>query len=116
MTDTNNELERALDLVAEGMGILLNTRPMEHMFRDATPEQREEYLSMAREMAADSVAEDPLSRLTLSNRAHWALVAALRPMAPRLLVLGGGGYNPWSVGRLVSCAIEGWRRPAPPKT
>ena len=21
-------------------------------------------------------------------------------MAPRLLVLGGGGYNPWSVGRL----------------
>ncbi|TAG29317.1 MAG: acetoin utilization protein AcuC, partial [Rhodobacterales bacterium] len=25
---------------------------------------------------------------------------AIAPLAPRLLVLGGGGYNPWSVGRL----------------
>jgi acetoin utilization protein AcuC len=49
---------------------------------------------------ADAVAEDPLSRLELSNNAHWAVVAALRPLAPRYLVLGGGGYNPWSVGRL----------------
>lgn len=51
---------------------------------------------------ADAVAEDPQSRLTLSNNAHWAIVAALRPLAPRYLVLGGGGYNPWSVGRLWS--------------
>ena len=49
---------------------------------------------------ADAVAEDPQSRLTLSNNAHWAIVAALRQMSPRFLVLGGGGYNPWSVGRL----------------
>lgn len=49
---------------------------------------------------ADAVAEDPLSRLTLSNNAHWRTVASLRDMAPRLLVLGGGGYNPWSVARL----------------
>ncbi|MFQ1699095.1 acetoin utilization protein AcuC [Loktanella agnita] len=49
---------------------------------------------------ADAVAEDPQSRLTLSNNAHWAVVAALKPIAPRYLVLGGGGYNPWSVGRL----------------
>lgn len=49
---------------------------------------------------ADAVAEDPLSRLTLSNRSHWATVAALGALAPRYLVLGGGGYNPWSVGRL----------------
>ncbi len=49
---------------------------------------------------ADAVTEDPQSRLTLSNNAHWAIVAALQPMAPRYLVLGGGGYNPWSVGRL----------------
>ena len=48
---------------------------------------------------ADAVAEDPQSRLTLSNSALWAIVAALRGMAPRYLVLGGGGYNPWSVGR-----------------
>ena len=49
---------------------------------------------------ADAVEEDPLSRLTLSNNAHWDIVAALRPLSPRYLVLGGGGYNPWSVGRL----------------
>ena len=48
---------------------------------------------------ADALAEDPLSRLALSNTALWAVVAALRPLSPRYLVLGGGGYNPWSVGR-----------------
>ncbi|MFT6104740.1 MAG: acetoin utilization protein AcuC [Paracoccaceae bacterium] len=49
---------------------------------------------------ADAVEEDPLSGLSLSNNAHWEIVAALRPMSTRYLVLGGGGYNPWSVGRL----------------
>jgi len=48
---------------------------------------------------ADAVADDPLSRLGLSNRALWAVVAALKPVAPRLFVTGGGGYNPWTVGR-----------------
>ena len=51
---------------------------------------------------ADAVLEDPLSRLALSNNAHWSVVAALKTMAPRVLVLGGGGYNPWAVGRLWS--------------
>lgn len=51
---------------------------------------------------ADALAEDPLSRLALSNNAHRAVLAALRPLSPRLLVLGGGGYNPWSVARLWS--------------
>jgi acetoin utilization protein AcuC len=49
---------------------------------------------------ADGVLEDPQSKLALSNNAHWAIVDGLRGMAPRYLVLGGGGYNPWSVGRL----------------
>jgi acetoin utilization protein AcuC len=49
---------------------------------------------------ADAVEEDPLSRLALSNRSHFSVVAALRDAAPRVLLLGGGGYNPWSVGRL----------------
>ncbi|MDT0682791.1 acetoin utilization protein AcuC [Roseicyclus sp. F158] len=51
---------------------------------------------------ADAVQEDPLSRLALSNNAHFGMVAALRPLSPRYLVLGGGGYNPWTVGRLWS--------------
>mgnify|MGYP001627810447 CR=1 FL=1 len=49
---------------------------------------------------ADAVEEDPLARLSLSNRAHFDLVKRMKTAAPRLLVLGGGGYNPWTVGRL----------------
>lgn len=48
---------------------------------------------------ADALADDPQSRLALSNGALWSVVAALRPLSDRYLVLGGGGYNPWSVGR-----------------
>ena len=49
---------------------------------------------------ADAVTEDPLSRLALSNNAHLRAVRALGAMAPRLIVSGGGGYNPWTVARL----------------
>jgi len=48
---------------------------------------------------ADALEEDPLARLSLSNNAHWSVVAALRGRAPRLIVTGGGGYNPYTVGR-----------------
>jgi acetoin utilization protein AcuC len=64
---------------------------------------------------ADAIEEDPLSRLALSNAAHRAFVAAIMPLAPRLIVLGGGGYNPWSVAR---CWAGVWatlnRIPIPP--
>ncbi|KIN65818.1 Acetoin utilization protein [Sulfitobacter noctilucae] len=49
---------------------------------------------------ADGVEEDPLSHMKLSNNAQLDVLRGLMGMAPRLLVLGGGGYNPWSVGRL----------------
>ena len=49
---------------------------------------------------ADAVEEDPQAHLSLSNSSHWAITKALMGLAPRLLLLGGGGYNPWSVGRL----------------
>lgn len=48
---------------------------------------------------ADALEDDPQSRLALGNRALWRAVAAVLPLAPRVLVLGGGGYNPWSVAR-----------------
>ncbi len=48
---------------------------------------------------SDGVLEDPQSRLALSNNAHAGVLEGLRPLAPRLMLLGGGGYNPWSVGR-----------------
>ena len=66
---------------------------------------------------ADALADDPLSRLELSNRALWDAVAALLPLAPRRLVLGGGGYNPWSVGRCwagVWATVNGFDPAVPP--
>lgn len=48
---------------------------------------------------ADALADDPMTKLSLSNGALWSAVAKVRGVAPRLLVLGGGGYNPWSVAR-----------------
>ena len=48
---------------------------------------------------ADALEEDPLARLSLSNNAHWAVVQAVMSRTPRLLVTGGGGYNPYTVGR-----------------
>ena len=50
---------------------------------------------------ADGVEDDPLAHLSLSNNAHWDILRGLLDLGvPRLLVLGGGGYNPWTVGRL----------------
>lgn len=48
---------------------------------------------------SDALADDPLSRQELSNRALWDAVRALLDLAPLRMVVGGGGYNPWSVGR-----------------
>ena len=48
---------------------------------------------------ADALEEDPLARLSLSNNAYWEAIAAVRDLAPRLVVVGGGGYNPYTVGR-----------------
>jgi acetoin utilization protein AcuC len=48
---------------------------------------------------ADGLEEDPLAKLSLSNNTHRAVVRALMDRTHRLVVLGGGGYNPWTVGR-----------------
>lgn len=48
---------------------------------------------------ADGVEEDPLARLSLSNNAHREVLRSLLPLSDRFLLLGGGGYNPWTVGR-----------------
>lgn len=48
---------------------------------------------------ADALAGDPLARMGLSNQALWRAVEALVERAPAAVVLGGGGYNPWTVAR-----------------
>lgn len=60
---------------------------------------------------ADALADDPLSRLSLSNRALWHAVGVLAGLAPRTLIVGGGGYNPWSVARCwagIWAVLTGW--------
>lgn len=47
----------------------------------------------------DAMADDPQSGQMLSNRALWRAVAAVKDMAPRLILSGGGGYNPFGVAR-----------------
>jgi acetoin utilization protein AcuC len=51
-------------------------------------------------LGADGLAGDPLSGMQLSNGALWAACRALIAMTPRTVILGGGGYNPWTTARL----------------
>lgn len=53
---------------------------------------------------SDALEEDPQSRLAMSGHAHLSVLRALMPLAPRFLLLGGGGYHPWGVGRLWTAA------------
>jgi acetoin utilization protein AcuC len=48
---------------------------------------------------ADSLAGDPLSGMMLSNVALWDAVDRIREFDKPTVVLGGGGYNPWTVAR-----------------
>ena len=48
---------------------------------------------------ADGLAGDPLSAMRLSNVALWRAVETVIGLAPRAVVLGGGGYNPWTLAR-----------------
>lgn len=47
----------------------------------------------------DCLHGDPLSAMELSNGALWRAVATALTWAPHGVVLGGGGYNPWTVAR-----------------
>lgn len=48
---------------------------------------------------ADALAGDPLSSMALSNRCLVDAVMRLIETAPAAVVLGGGGYNPWTLAR-----------------
>ncbi len=51
-------------------------------------------------LGADGLAGDPLSGMQLSNGVLWTACQMLVAMAPRAVILGGGGYNPWTTARL----------------
>jgi acetoin utilization protein AcuC len=48
---------------------------------------------------ADALEGDPLAGLALSNVALWDAAERLVALAPAAVVLGGGGYNPWTLAR-----------------
>lgn len=48
---------------------------------------------------ADALHGDPLSKMELSNGALWRAVLQLVEAAPASVVVGGGGYNPWTTVR-----------------
>lgn len=48
---------------------------------------------------ADALNDDPQSKLELSNQALWRAVASVMGYTSRLIVSGGGGYNPFSLAR-----------------
>jgi len=48
---------------------------------------------------ADALAGDPLAHMALSNVALWNAVDRLAACASAAVVLGGGGYNPWTLAR-----------------
>ena len=48
---------------------------------------------------ADCLAGDPLSRMALSNVVLWDAVDRLVAKGLPTVILGGGGYNPWTVTR-----------------
>ena len=65
---------------------------------------------------ADALADDPLAKLALSNRALWRAVKAIAALGGPMVVLGGGGYNPWNVVRCWTGLwgqIAGFETPAP---
>ena len=55
----------------------------------------------------DALDGDPLSGLQLSNLALWNAVENLLELTGRKVVLGGGGYNPWT---LIRCWSGLWAR------
>lgn len=48
---------------------------------------------------ADALAGDPLSGMQLSNSALWRAVTSLVSLGMPTVLLGGGGYNPWTTTR-----------------
>ena len=49
---------------------------------------------------ADALEDDPMSRLSLSNQVLYKILGALLGYSQRVILTGGGGYNPWTVSRL----------------
>ncbi len=61
--------------------------------------QRLEPDSLVITCGVDALAGDPLSSMRISNVALWDAAISAIALAPRTVVCGGGGYNPWTLAR-----------------
>ncbi len=78
-----------------------NDSELEHLVRHAILPLAESFSPNALVLCcgADCLAGDPLSGMMLSNVALWETIGKLTGLGLPTVILGGGGYNPWTVSR-----------------
>ena len=105
-------------LVEDRAGVAARNLPVPRDFNDSELEYLldKAVLPLGREFdpqalvvtcGTDALDGDPLSALKLSNLALWNAVEKLLELTGRNVVLGGGGYNPWT---LIRCWSGLWGR------
>ena len=79
----------------------LNDSELDYLVRNAVLPLAESFGANALVLCcgADSLAGDPLSGMMLSNAGLWDAVLQLLALHQPTVILGGGGYNPWTVTR-----------------
>ncbi|MBT8075311.1 MAG: acetoin utilization protein AcuC [Gammaproteobacteria bacterium] len=78
-----------------------NDSELDYLVREAVLPLRDRFEPQAIVVTcgADGLAGDPLSKLQLSNSGLWNAVERALDHVNHAVVLGGGGYNPWTVVR-----------------
>jgi acetoin utilization protein AcuC len=105
-------------LIDDRAGIAARNLPVPRAFNDSELDYLMEHavLPLGREFkpqalvitcGTDALDGDPLSGLKISNLALWNAVEKLLELTGSNVVLGGGGYNPWT---LIRCWTGLWGR------
>ena len=78
-----------------------NDSELDYLLRQAIVPLAESFQPAAMVLCcgADCLAGDPLSGMRLSNVALWGAIERLLEFAVPTVILGGGGYNPWTLTR-----------------
>ena len=78
-----------------------NDSELDHLIKQAVLPLKQRFRpdAMVVTCGADALGGDPLSRLDLSNAGLWSAVEQVVEGVECAVVLGGGGYNPWTVVR-----------------
>ncbi|MEZ5995589.1 MAG: hypothetical protein R3C25_07520 [Hyphomonadaceae bacterium] len=85
--------------VPRGFGVIWNCVFLMHETNTLAIASRVRPEAIVITAGADCLQGDPLSSMALSNQAFWEAVMQACTFAPLQVVLGGGGYNPWTTAR-----------------